>query len=105
MDTELGLIILQALAAIAALAIATWAAIQSYQTGKVIEETHQLLGGTKNVLTTTRLWTEVLAWEIHQSMVINPMAADASGKLVISDPNRLAKMVLEKMEQEQEPPP
>ena len=100
MDTEFGLIILQALAAIAALAIATWAAIQSHQTGKVIEETHQLLGGTKSVLTTTRLWTEVLAWEIHQSTAINPMASDASGKLVVTDPNRLEKLVLEKMEQE-----
>jgi len=43
MDTELVLVVLQAIAALAAFAVALWAGIQSYQTGKVIETTRDLL--------------------------------------------------------------
>ena len=43
MDTELGLTILQAVAVFAALTVAMWAAIQSHQTGRVLEATHDLL--------------------------------------------------------------
>ncbi len=43
MDTGLGLTIFQAVAAVAALAVAAWAAIQSSQTGKIIKQTNKLL--------------------------------------------------------------
>lgn len=73
-----------------AIAVAVVAVVLSYQTGKVIKE--------------TRLWLEVLSWEIYQLSAVDPMASTADGTLLVKSPDQLIKAIQEKQKRQGGPP-